>query len=196
MAHPHQAFIHPLNVPLTVGNLPMLADGKLAVVEAVRLERNDWVPNNPRLPVIVYRQVLSQISDPAAAFEQLFEVNHWPAQWRDGVFTYHHYHSTAHEVLGIAGGEARLVLGGPNGYETKVHAGDVVLLPAGTGHCQLSASEDFLVVGAYPAGATFDICREAPTPEQERTIADATYPASDPVFGAQGPFHPLWWGDS
>nr|WP_225776276.1 cupin domain-containing protein [Pseudomonas sp. Marseille-Q5115] len=174
----------------------MLADGKLAVVEAVRLERNDWVPNNLRLPVIVYRQVLSQISDPAGAFEQLFEVNHWPAQWRDGVFTYHHYHSTAHEVLGVAGGQARLVLGGPNGYETEVRAGDVVLLPAGTGHCQLSASKDFLVVGAYPAGATFDICREAPTPEQERNIADATYPASDPVFGAQGPFHPLWWGDS
>lgn len=192
MAHPNTAFIHPVDIPLSVGNLPMLANGTLAAIEAVRLDRNGWVPNNPELAVILYRQVLQQISDPATAFEQLFEVNHWPAQWRDGVFEYHHYHSTAHEVLGIAAGSAQLVLGGPKGYEVEVRAGDVVLLPAGTGHCQLSASKGFLVVGAYPAGASFDICREAPTPGQVRAIASATYPDSDPVFGPQGPFHELW----
>jgi uncharacterized protein YjlB len=192
MAHPNKAFVHPLEVPLAVGNLPMLANGTLASVEAVRLDRNDWVPNNPELPVIVYRQVLQQVNDLAAAFEQLFEVNHWPAQWRDGVFDYHHYHSTAHEVLGVASGSARLLLGGPDGYAVEVQAGDVVLLPAGTGHCQLSASKDFLVVGAYPAGASFDICREAPTPGQLQAIARAHCPPSDPMFGAQGPFHALW----
>jgi uncharacterized protein YjlB len=192
VAHTANAFIHPLDVPLAVGNLPMLADGTLAVVEAVHLDRNDWVPNNAHLPVIVYRQVLSQISDPATAFEQLLAVNHWPAQWRDGVFDYHHYHSTAHEVLGVAEGSARLVLGGPGGHEVDVQAGDVLLLPAGIGHCRLAASQDFLVVGAYPAGARFDICRQAPTAEQARAIAEAHCPPSDPVFGAQGPFHALW----
>lgn len=188
----NKAFIHPLEVSLAVGSLPMLADGTLASVEAVRLEPNGWVPNNPDLPVILYRRVMSQISDLASAFEQLLEVNHWPAQWRDGVFDYHHYHSTAHEVLGMAAGRARLMLGGAGGYEVEVQAGDVLLLPAGTGHCRLNASKDFLVVGAYPAGARFDICREAPTAEQQHAIIQATYPGSDPVFGAQGPFHHLW----
>lgn len=192
MAHSENGFIHPLDVPLAVGNLPMRADGTLAVVEAVQLSRNGWVPNHPHLPVILYRQVLSQVSDLATAFEQLLGVNHWPAQWRDGVFEYHHYHSTAHEVLGIAEGNARLVIGGPGGHEVDVQAGDVLLLPAGTGHCRLGASKNFLVVGAYPANAHFDICREAPTPEQSHAIAKATYPVSDPVFGAQGPFHVLW----
>jgi uncharacterized protein YjlB len=192
MAPANKAFIHPIEVSLAVGSLPMLADGTLASVEAVRLGPNDWVPNNPELPVILYRQVMAQISDLASAFEQLLEVNHWPAQWRDGVFDYQHYHSTAHEVLGIAAGSARLVLGGAEGFEVEVQAGDVLLLPAGTGHCRLSASKDFLVVGAYPAGASFDICREAPTAKQQQAIIKAACPASDPVFGAQGPFHSLW----
>jgi uncharacterized protein YjlB len=44
--------------------------------EALLLERNDWVPNNARLPVLLYRAAV-EISgrDPAAHFEALFDRN-------------------------------------------------------------------------------------------------------------------------
>ena len=162
--------------------------------EAFLLQSNGWTPNNQRYPIIVYRHALvsGEAEQTAQALEYLFKENDWPPQWRDGVFTYHHYHSTAHEVLGFAQGSAKLVLGGPGGREIRVDGGDVVLLPAGTGHFQAEASADFLVIGAYPRGQTFDICRQAPNAEASRRIDDLEPPAYDPVLGKDGPMRRLW----
>lgn len=161
--------------------------------QVFQLTRNGWMPNNERLPVLLYRNAIEvEGNAPAAEFEDRFRKNGWPPQWRDGVYEFHHYHSTAHEVLGFAAGHAQLMLGGEMGHALEVHAGDVLVLPAGTGHCKLRASSDFLVVGAYPPDQIWDICRSAPSQEAIERMRSLPFPQSDPVAGVQGPLLSLW----
>src|SRR5205823_467966 len=96
----------------------------------------------------------------AAHYEELFADNGWLGSWRDGIFSYHHFHSTSHEVLGIVSGEAAVMLGGPSvGKQFEVRMGDVLVLPAGTGHCNAGSTDDLLVIGAYPDGMSWDLRR-------------------------------------
>ena len=132
--------------------------------------------------------------DPEATIEKLFGANGWGAMWRNGVYDYVHYHATVHEVLGVARGNAVVRFGGDGGTEVAIAAGDVAILPAGTGHQCLSSSRDFSVVGAYPPGPPMQITR--PTPENHakalKTIPEVKVPQTDPVRGADGPLVRLW----
>jgi uncharacterized protein YjlB len=162
-----------------------------ATPEQLHLKPNGWMPNSP-LPVLLYRNALPSAADLASVMERIFTANGWPPQWRNGVYPFHHYHSTAHEVLGFAAGHADLVLGGVGGESLTVHSGDVLVLPTGTGHCRISASDDFLVIGAYPENEHWDICRTAPSPETLASMRKVRFPQSDPLTGSSGVLPKLW----
>jgi uncharacterized protein YjlB len=157
-------------------------------------EDDGLVPNNP-LPLLLYRRAVDVDNDhPEKTIEGLFGANGWGEMWRNGVYDYLHYHATVHEALGIARGSALVRFGGDNGAEIAIAAGDVAILPAGTGHQCLVASEDFSVVGAYPPGPKMQVT--LPTPENHRkalkTIPSVKLPTTDPVQGADGPLIRIW----
>ncbi len=160
-------------------------------VEKLQLSRNGWIPNNDRLPVLLYRHAFSG-DGMAEEMEGTFRKNLWPAQWRNGVYTFHHYHSTAHEVLGFAAGSAQLILGGEGGHDVTAEAGDVLVLPTGTGHFLAHAAPGLLVIGAYPVGQQWDICRSAPDAAATERMRHLPFPASDPLTGKGGELVQAW----
>lgn len=140
------------------------------------------IPNHPSFAVLAYRAV-DGIADGPDAARRLLAANGWGGTWVDGVFDFHHFHSTAHEALAVVAGSATLALGGPQGASFAVAAGDVLVLPAGTGHRRLAARDGFTVVGAYPPGQEdYDVLREADDAARAR-IAALGPPPSDPVGG-------------
>lgn len=153
------------------------------------------IPNHPHWPLISYRSpvTLPDDLDPAAVFEDLFQSNGWDDSWRGGVYDYVHYHSRIHEVLGIAKGSAKLRFGGNRGRTCYGKAGDVFILPAGTGHQCLGATDGFLVVGAYPPSGTYDECTSSEDHARAvKSIARVRRPLKDPVYGSGGPLADLW----
>ena len=164
-------------------------------VELYRLVADGRIPNNPTLPLVIYRGALPRASaDPASACEVIFARNNWGGGWRNGVYPYHHYHSTAHEVLGVVCGGAKVRFGGEHGPVVSVAAGDVVVIPAGVAHKAESASPDLLIVGAYPEGQKPDLCtdREDARAAGVERIRGVPRPARDPVYGDRGPVLEDW----
>ena len=163
-----------------------------------RFADDGLIPNNGKLPLIVYRGPVrtTAASDPAALFETLFERNGWKNSWRDSIYDYVHYHSRIHEVLGIARGSATIRFGGSRGRALNLKAGDVAVVPAGTGHQRIDAGEDLLVVGAYPAFGKYDVCLAFPADHDRalKAIPKVPIPKKDPVFGRGGPLLHLWQG--
>jgi uncharacterized protein YjlB len=140
----------------------------------------DTIPNHPRFPVLIYRGALTGGTEDARA---VFGSHGWGGSWVNGIFDFHHFHSTSHEALAIVSGTATVELGGPQGQAFEVNAGDVLVLPAGTGHRRATARNGFTVVGAYPAGQEdYDLLREADDAARER-IAKLPAPPDDPVGG-------------
>jgi uncharacterized protein YjlB len=155
------------------------------------------VPNNA-LPALLYKNAVALGADSEGELEGLFATNGWGhGQWRNGIYPFPHYHSMIHETLGIARGTAKVRLGGDKGDVVELAAGDIAVLPAGTGHQRLSASADLVVIGAYPPQGRYDLCR-GDNPEDHaralKTIPLVPVPKSDPVGGENGALPKLWRG--
>lgn len=153
------------------------------------------VPNNAFLPLIVWPQVVpDETQDVAAWFEAMFAQHGWPPQWRAGIYEYTHFHPNVHEVLGVAAGWAEVLFGGDNGRVVTLHAGDAVLIPAGIGHKQIHASDDFISVGAYPAGHVPQTWRNQPDQLAEalQRVTRVRVPDTDPLGGTEGAVMDFW----
>lgn len=163
-----------------------------AEIEARRFGADGSVPNHPRWPALLYRGALAGETDPEAV-EALFRAHGWGGTWTWDVFPYQHWHDRSHEVLAVAAGRARLLIGGPNGWALEARAGDALILPAGTGHRRLEKSPDFAICGGYPPGQENpDIRRGAPDAAALERIAAAPAPETDPLWGAPGPLPQRW----
>ena len=169
---------------------------RVAAPVALMFADDGSIPNNPRLPMLLYRAAvdLSGTPDPEEVIERTFARNGWSDQWRNGIYPYVHYHSMIHEALGIARGRARVRFGGAQGEEFDLMPGDVAVLPAGTGHRCLWAAPELLVIGAYPRGGRYDLCRgsKAEHAKALKTIPQVPLPDTDPVLGEDGRLVDLW----
>lgn len=165
------------------------------MIEHILCPPNHPFPNNQCLHVCLLREVFQGEGQRLAAhFEQTFTVNQWPPAWRNGVYDFHHFHSTAHEALGVYSGWVDVCFGGPGGVALTARAGDVIIIPAGVSHQNLGQSPDFRVVGAYPKGQHFDMCYGEPEEYEKvvKIVKSVPLPVADPVSGEDGPLMELW----
>src|SRR5689334_7359155 len=148
--------------------------------------KDDGIFPNNRLPILHYPKVLElpQLL-PAHAVKKLFQENNWTNNWKQGIYTYHHYHSNKHEVLGVCKGETLLELGGEKGITLLIQEGDVLIIPAGVAHINLGKENDVDCVGGYPDGRDYDMNYGKPgeRPRADHNIASLPLPGTDPVFG-------------
>jgi len=162
-----------------------------------RFEDDGRIPNNPNLPLLLYPRALEESDLSPSYVKKLLAENGWGGAWVNGVFPYHHYHSTSHEVLVVVGGSASITFGGPGGETVEVSSGDVVVIPAGVGHRNEGSSGDFSVVGAYPRGQeNYDLRtgEEGERPEVLENIRNVALPEKDPLYGDRGPLVRRWTG--
>lgn len=164
-------------------------------VKTLQLKENGNFPNNPDLPVLLYKNVfVFDGGDLASTIEKVLASNNWGGSWRNGIYNFQHYHSTAHEALGVYAGWAEVQLGGPESDIVRIEKGDLVVLPVGTTHKRINSGDGFAVVGAYPDGQSWDMNygkAEEVQPAKEN-ISKVQLPKNDPVFGKSGKMFENW----
>ena len=162
-------------------------------IQQFQFEDDGKIPNSV-FPLILYKKVFPFPDYLDQVMEDAFAKNNWTNAWRNGVYDYHHYHSITHEVLGVYKGSAELQFGGDKGEIVSVTTGDVILIPAGTGHKKISSTGDFAVLGAYPDGMEYDLLKgdSGERPNADDRIAKVPFPDFDPVLGDLGGILEFW----
>ena len=166
-----------------------------AEIIVLQINENGNYPNNTKLPVLLYKNVFEfEGSNTAEMVEKAFAQNNWGGSWRNGIYNFQHYHSTAHEALGVYSGWAEVELGGPGNKTVKIEKGDLVVLPAGTAHKRIKAGDGFAVVGAYPDGQSWDMNygKESEVDKSKSNITKVGLPRNDPVYGKNGGMFNFW----
>jgi len=167
---------------------------RVANIEQIILPDDGVFPNSPR-PALLYKGVLDiSVIFPGTHVKRLFEHNGWSNSWDAGIFEYHHYHSTTHEVLGIYKGRTKLQLGGGKGPKIFIEKGDVLVIPAGVAHKNLGGENEVGVIGAYPGGRAYDMNYGKPgeRPGTDQIISKVPVPGKDPVYGSDEGLIKLW----
>jgi uncharacterized protein YjlB len=151
-------------------------------------------PNNSRLPLLIYKKPLTFSKTTTKEVQKFLETNHWKNSWVNGIYDYHHYHSNTHEALIIFSGTCNVQIGGPEGNTYEITEGDVVIFPAGVAHKSLSASNDFVCIGAYPFDNDYDMQYGLATehPKVDKNINQIKLPEMDPIFGKDGLLLQYW----
>jgi uncharacterized protein YjlB len=170
---------------------PLLPVQQLNIIRHL-IKADNIFPNNNLLPLVIYKGAL--LSNDPEIIQEVFESNDWKNAWRDGILDYDHYHSKAHEALGVFRGVGRVQFGGPGGVVQQIEPGDVVIIPAGVAHKFVDGDKEFKVVGAYPDGQQYDILEGKPgeRPAADTSVKNLPKPQHDPLYGSDGPLLKNW----
>lgn len=163
-------------------------------IQPLTIPSNGYVPNNAQLPFLLYRAGWVEDLNPREVLKRLAR-NGWAGGWINGVFPFHHYHAESHEVLVNTGEPFHVQLGGSDGEIVEFRTRDVVIIPAGGGHCLVDGSHASGVVGAYPLGQeAWDLKRneQADYKLALEQIPHVKMPETDPVTGRHQPLMDYW----
>jgi uncharacterized protein YjlB len=154
----------------------------------------DRIPNTSiqKKPLMIYHSAFLSSASASTMESHLSTVGVVTPQWRYTMFSQSHFHSTAHEVLCVAHGKAKLCFGGednPKKVEPVVEKGDVMVVPAGVAHRLLEDIEGgFSMVGSYPNGKGWDMCYGNEGEEKKvKGIGALGWFEKDPIYGDEGP---------
>ena len=158
------------------------------------VEKNGYFPGS-KFPVLHYEQALQVPTFFPGKFVSSFLRKHnWSNNWRNGIYTFHHYHSTTHEAMAVIKGQAMILLGGMHGRNVLLKKGDIIVVPAGVAHMNLGNEKDLIFIGGYPSGRNYDMNygRADEHPKVDNNMRFLPIPDTGPLYGHADPLIDIW----